>query len=224
MKNVWLILIFIIISCSSESDNFVQYEKNGDFSTTTASVKIYNINGVEHPPYILQGVRTLVDYVVTSNGKYGEEPEEEIKKSFLTIKKMEVCFNSYCISENSIDFDTLGYNDEISQYFTIDYKKLTDLPDGAYTLRMVIQASEEFDNTTTTKMFYTTFGTVKLIKPYYPANHNNVGFADRGSLDFHCYNSCQLPYGNWLNTPSKDCVVCHNRRPWIDNGAMHPIN
>lgn len=39
---------------------------------------------------------------------------------------MEVCFNSYCISENSIDFDTLGYNDEISQYFTIDYKKLTD--------------------------------------------------------------------------------------------------
>ena len=55
-----------------------------------------------------------------------EEPEEEIKKSFLTIEKMEVCFNSYCISENSIDFDTLGYNDEISQYFTIDYKKLTD--------------------------------------------------------------------------------------------------
>lgn len=31
MKNVWLILIFIIISCSSESDNFVQYEKMAIF-------------------------------------------------------------------------------------------------------------------------------------------------------------------------------------------------
>ena len=40
-----------------------------------------------------------------------------------------------------------------------------------------------------------------------PSNHT-VNFRD-----VHCNTGCQLPVGRWKNTISKDCVVCHIRKP-----------
>lgn len=36
--------------------------------------------------------------------------------------------------------------------------------------------------------------------------------------DVHCNVGCQQPIGTWKNTVSKDCIVCHTRRPT----PMHP--
>lgn len=56
-----------------------------------------------------------------------------------------------------------------------------------------------------------------------PRSHSKAGFRD--GVNSHCQTGCQLPYGNWKNTPSKNCLVCHNTRPIIQTtGAPHPMN
>lgn len=57
-----------------------------------------------------------------------------------------------------------------------------------------------------------------------PRSHNNSGFGTSGSPSFHCQTSCQLPFGNWKNTPSKNCLVCHQTRPQLQSGGLHQLN
>ena len=224
MKKILLMFIFIIVSCASENNTVIPAEQAGEFTNTTASIKINNVDDTENPPVLVSGVETTIDYSIISTGKFGVEPEEDIKNSSLKILGVSACFNNYCIPKHSVVFDTLRYNSALNLVLTVDYKELEPLQDGTYTLRLEVEASEDIDNVTTTKRFYSTFGDINLNKPYYPSNHNIEGFNDKNSLDFHCHFSCQLPYGNWLNTPSKDCVVCHNKRPITDSGFLHHIN
>lgn len=57
-----------------------------------------------------------------------------------------------------------------------------------------------------------------------PRSHSRAGFGTSGSAGFHCQTGCQLPYGNWKNTPAKNCIVCHKTRPVTSSGALHAIN
>lgn len=55
----------------------------------------------------------------------------------------------------------------------------------------------------------------------YPRNHSVANF--RGGANTHCTSGCQLPFGVWTNTPSKNCIVCHKTRP-TPNGGQHAMN
>ena len=44
-----------------------------------------------------------------------------------------------------------------------------------------------------------------------PSSHRG-GFRN-GGTEAHCERSCTLPVGRWKNTPSKDCIVCHPKKP-----------
>lgn len=57
-----------------------------------------------------------------------------------------------------------------------------------------------------------------------PLSHLRAGFATVGSPSFHCTTSCQLPFGSWSNTPSKNCLTCHKTRPILNTGLPHAIN
>lgn len=57
-----------------------------------------------------------------------------------------------------------------------------------------------------------------------PLSHSRAGFATVGAAGFHCSTGCQLPYGSWQNTPSKNCIVCHKTRPILNTGLPHAIN
>ena len=57
-----------------------------------------------------------------------------------------------------------------------------------------------------------------------PVSHARSGFATLGAAGFHCSTSCQLPYGSWQNTPSKNCITCHKVRPILKSGVPHAIN
>lgn len=47
------------------------------------------------------------------------------------------------------------------------------------------------------------------------ANFGSGVQTDAGS---HCGTSCVLPVGNWKNTPSKNCIMCHKTRPMTQTG------
>lgn len=56
-----------------------------------------------------------------------------------------------------------------------------------------------------------------------PRSHAKAGFGTAGSPNFHCQVSCQESVGNWKNTPSKNCLVCHKTTPILKTGAPHYI-
>lgn len=56
-----------------------------------------------------------------------------------------------------------------------------------------------------------------------PRSHARAGFGTTGGAAFHCSTSCQLPYGNWKNTPAKNCIVCHKTRPVLKTGSLHQL-
>lgn len=57
----------------------------------------------------------------------------------------------------------------------------------------------------------------------YPISHNRPGFATQGSAYFHCNTGCQLPVSSWKNTPSQNCIVCHQTRPVLQSGQPHQM-
>ncbi len=55
-----------------------------------------------------------------------------------------------------------------------------------------------------------------------PLSHSRANFFG-GNGNVHCTTGCQLPRGNWKNTPSKNCIMCHDTRPILDNGNQHQL-
>lgn len=55
-----------------------------------------------------------------------------------------------------------------------------------------------------------------------PLNHSRANFASGNQADpgSHCGTSCVLPSGNWQNTPSKNCIVCHQTRPTLKTTGL----
>ena len=52
------------------------------------------------------------------------------------------------------------------------------------------------------------------MKQHNPMSHARANFASGdGRAGSHCGNSCIAPVGNWKNTPSKNCLVCHKTKP-----------
>ena len=58
-----------------------------------------------------------------------------------------------------------------------------------------------------------------------PKSHNRAGFGEGDrSAGSHCGTTCILPSGSWKNTPSKNCIVCHQNRPMTNEGVPHRMN
>lgn len=57
----------------------------------------------------------------------------------------------------------------------------------------------------------------------YPMSHMSPRFGLGKGGGSHCLTSCQLPKGNWKNTPAKNCIVCHQTRPIIKKGGLHEM-
>ena len=53
-----------------------------------------------------------------------------------------------------------------------------------------------------------------------PLNHNRKGF--KNGANSHC-GTCIEPIGSWKNTPNKNCITCHQSRPLLSRGGLHPM-